>query len=55
MLCCIFIVDDMECPGCLKTFSLEEKGIIIKQYIFCSSACLFEHFSLEQIKKLYNV
>lgn len=45
----------MKCPACMKAFNIEEQGIIIKQYVFCSSICLFEKFTLEQIKLLYKL
>ena len=41
------------CPKCKKNISDADGGIQIKEYLFCTPNCLFEYFSLQQIKQLF--
>lgn len=43
---------DKVCDACNTKFKVG--GLLVKQYIFCSSVCMFERFTIEQIKLLYK-
>ena len=41
------------CPKCEKNILLEDGGVQIKEYLFCTPNCLFGYFSLQRIKQLF--
>ena len=40
------------CPCCKTTFDDEQGGVIIKEFLFCSTTCLFDYFTISQIKSI---
>ena len=43
---------DKTCDACNGKF--KEGGLLVKQYIFCSSVCMLQRFTLDQLKLLYK-
>ena len=40
------------CPCCKQNIN-DNEGIIIKDYLFCSSKCLFTYFTKKQIRDFF--
>jgi hypothetical protein len=40
------------CPRCKNNFGDEQGGVVIKEFLFCSSNCLFGYFTITQIKQI---
>ena len=40
------------CPCCKNSFDDEQGGVVIKEFLFCSSNCLFDYFTITQIKNI---
>ena len=40
-----FFIKMNTCPCCKNRFDDEQGGLIIKEFLFCSTTCLFEYFT----------
>ena len=45
----------MKCPNCDKNISIQNGGIRVLTYTFCSSNCFTKYFTLAQLKKLNTI
>ena len=45
----------MNCPKCEKHINLNDGGVRVLTYTFCSPDCFRVYFTLAQLKQLYGI